>query len=87
MGRFELCMIARQFGGFYEHYNCEVLIVVDVVLDGFRSFLKLVKLYRNFAKLLLGSVQRLRYNWDYLNLSLTDGCALADGFALADGMI
>ena len=80
-------MIARQFGGFYEHYNCEVLIVVDVVLDGFRSFLKLVKLYRNLAKLLLVIVQRLHYNWDDLNLSLTDGCALADGFALADGMI
>jgi hypothetical protein len=68
--------------------NCEVLIVVDVVLDGFRLFLKLVKLHNDVVKLLLVSVQRLHYNWDDLNLSLTDGCALlADGFALADGMI
>ena len=49
--------------------NCEVLIVVDVVLDGFRLFLKLVKLHNDVVKLLLVSVQRLNYNWDVLNFA------------------
>jgi hypothetical protein len=49
--------------------KCMQLIVVDVVLGGFSSFLKLVKLLHDIAMLLLVSVQRLHYNWDDLNFA------------------
>jgi hypothetical protein len=34
--------------------KCKQLIVVDVILDGFRSFLKLVKLHNDVAKATIG---------------------------------
>jgi len=49
--------------------KCKQLIVVDVVLDGFRSFLKLVKQHNDLAKLLLVSVQRLNYYWDVMKFA------------------
>ena len=64
----KIAWLPGSLAGFMNIKNCEVLIVVDVFLDGFRSFLKLVKLYLNLAKLLLVSVQRLHYNWNDLNI-------------------
>lgn len=49
--------------------NIENIDSFDVVLDGFCSFLNLVKLHNDVAKLLLVSVQRLYYNWDVLNIA------------------
>ena len=49
------------------------MIIVDVVLEGFHSFLKLVKQHNDHAKLLLVSVQRLNYNWDLFNIARLPG--------------
>jgi hypothetical protein len=59
-------MIAKQFGGF-EHWKMQTLTVVEVVLTGFCSFLKLDKLHHDLAKPPLVLPHRLQCSWNDLN--------------------